>query len=61
MANRAVFLDRDGTMEGYDLQLTRLISEAVDIPVISCGGAGSIEDLAAAVNRGGASAAAAGS
>lgn len=54
-------IDRDGTMEGYDLQLTRLISEAVDIPVIACGGAGSLEDLAAAVNKGGASAAAAGS
>jgi cyclase len=54
-------IDRDGTMQGYDLQLIRLISEAVDIPVIACGGAGSLEDLAAAVDRGWASAAAAGS
>lgn len=54
-------INRDGTMEGYDLQLTRLISEAVDIPVIACSGAGSFEYLAVAVSRGGASATSAGS
>jgi cyclase len=53
-------IDRDGTMAGFDLELTREISGAVGIPVIACGGAGSLADLAAAVASG-ASAAAAGS
>ena len=34
-------MDRDGTMEGYDLALLQSVCEAVDIPVIACGGAGS--------------------
>jgi imidazole glycerol-phosphate synthase subunit HisF len=38
-------MDRDGTKEGYDLQLTRAISEAVSIPVIASGGAGNLEHL----------------
>jgi len=54
-------VDRDGTMNGYDLELIRLVSQAVSIPVVACGGAGSVEDLAAAVRQGGAAAAAAGS
>lgn len=37
--------DRDGTKEGYDLELTRAISEAVQIPVIASGGAGNLEHL----------------
>ena len=37
--------DRDGTREGYDLELTRAISEAVQIPVIASGGAGNLEHL----------------
>jgi len=53
-------VDRDGTMDGYDLELTRLVSDAVDIPVIACGGAGSVADLAAAADAGHASAVAAG-
>ena len=39
-------MDRDGTRSGYDLELTRSVSEAVDIPVIASGGVGSLEDLA---------------
>jgi cyclase len=54
-------IDRDGTMEGYDLDLVHTVSDVVDIPVIACGGAGSQEDLRAAIRTGGAAAAAAGS
>lgn len=54
-------IDRDGVMKGYDLSLIRSVSEAVEIPVIACGGAGKIEDLGTAVNEGGASAVSAGS
>lgn len=53
-------IDRDGTMRGYDLDLTRQVSAAVPVPVVACGGAGSIADLAAAIAAG-ASAVAAGS
>lgn len=38
-------MDRDGTKDGYDLELTRAISEAVNIPVIASGGAGNLEHL----------------
>lgn len=38
-------MDRDGTKLGYDLELTRKVSEAVNIPVIASGGAGSLEHL----------------
>jgi len=38
-------MDRDGTKDGYDLELTRAVAEAVDIPVIASGGAGTIEHL----------------
>lgn len=54
-------VDRDGTMEGYDLALTRSVAEAVRIPVIACGGAGTLADLGRAAREGGASAVAAGS
>ena len=54
-------IDRDGTMQGYDLELTKKVSEAVSIPVVACGGARTIADLGAAINDGGASAVAAGS
>lgn len=49
-------IDRDGTMEGYDLELVRSISEAVNIPVIANGGAGLLIDLLDVVNEGKASA-----
>jgi cyclase len=38
-------MDRDGTKDGYDLELTRAVSEAVPVPVIASGGAGSLEHL----------------
>lgn len=41
-------MDRDGTKEGYDLELTRRVSEAVRIPVIASGGAGTLEHLSEA-------------
>jgi cyclase len=52
-------IDRDGLMEGYDLELIRQVSEAVGIPVVACGGAGNIRHLRDAIKLGGASAAAA--
>jgi len=45
-------IDRDGTMEGYDLELTKKVSEAVSIPVIACGGAGKYEDIGEVVEAG---------
>jgi cyclase len=54
-------IDRDGTMEGYDIELIKSVSEVVSIPVIACGGAGKNDDLRKAIKEGGASAAAAGS
>jgi len=53
-------IDRDGMMAGYDLDLVSSVSQSVDIPVIACGGAGSLDDFAKAVKNG-ASAVAAGS
>jgi cyclase len=53
-------IDRDGTMDGYDLELVRLVSGAVGVPVIACGGAGSRPELPGPVEAG-ASAVAAGS
>jgi len=38
-------MDRDGTRDGYDIKLTRVVSEAVNIPVIASGGAGKLEHL----------------
>ncbi len=43
-------MDRDGTTEGYDLELTRAVSDAVNVPVIASGGAGTPEHLADAVD-----------
>jgi imidazole glycerol-phosphate synthase subunit HisF len=49
-------MDRDGTRDGYDIELTRAVSGAVSIPVIASGGAGSLDHLAQALGPGGASA-----
>lgn len=54
-------IDRDGTMTGYDIEATRAVSEAVAIPVIASGGAGSYEDMVNVLVEGKASAVAAGS
>ena len=53
-------VDRDGSYMGFDTGLVEAVAEAVDVPVIACGGAGSVDDLAAGVAAG-ASAVAAGS
>ena len=50
-------MDSDGTKDGYDLQITRAVADAVSIPVVASGGAGSPEHLYQAVTAGGASAA----
>ena len=49
-------MDRDGTKDGYDIELTRAISGAVQIPVIASGGAGKLEHFYDALTKGGASA-----
>ncbi len=54
-------IERDGTMQGYDLELIRAVSEAVSIPVIAGGGAGKLEDFLDAITIGKASAVAAAS
>jgi cyclase len=53
-------VDRDGTSQGYDLELIREMAAAVSVPVVACGGAASNKDLAEAL-KAGASGAAAGS
>ncbi len=45
-------MDADGTKNGYDLELTRTISEGVGVPVIASGGAGNLEHLCEAVEKG---------
>jgi len=50
-------MDRDGTKEGYDLELTRAVSERVGIPVIASGGVGNLEHIYDGLTRGKASAA----
>ncbi len=53
-------IDQDGTAGGYDLELIEEVSQAVKIPVIACGGAGSFEDFEDVLSKTSASAAAAG-
>ncbi|NIR59062.1 MAG: imidazole glycerol phosphate synthase subunit HisF [Gammaproteobacteria bacterium] len=45
-------MDRDGTREGFDIELTRAVSEAVPVPVIASGGVGSLDHLVAGVREG---------
>lgn len=45
-------MDRDGTRDGFDIELTRTISEAVDVPVIASGGVGTLDHLADGVIEG---------
>lgn len=49
-------MDRDGTKAGFDLALTRAVSDAIDIPVIASGGVGNLDHLADGVQQGGADA-----
>ena len=50
-------MDADGTKDGYDLEITRAVADAVSIPVVASGGAGNAEHICQAVTTGGASAA----
>jgi cyclase len=54
-------IDQDGTMTGYDIDALRRVSGAVNVPVIACGGAGTMRHFTLAVAKGGVSAVAAGS
>jgi cyclase len=45
-------MDRDGTREGFDIELTRAVADAVGVPVIASGGVGAVEDLAEGVLEG---------
>jgi cyclase len=49
-------MDRDGTKSGFDLALTRAVSDAVGVPVIASGGVGDLDHLADGVQTGGADA-----
>ncbi|OHV11157.1 imidazole glycerol phosphate synthase subunit HisF [Kushneria phosphatilytica] len=49
-------MDRDGTREGFDLGITRAISDAVPVPIIASGGVGNLDHLVAGVKEGGADA-----
>jgi cyclase len=49
-------MDRDGTKIGFDLELTRMVSDAVTVPVIASGGVGTLDHLVDGVTKGGASA-----
>jgi cyclase len=49
-------MDRDGTTDGYELDLTRAVADAVGVPVIASGGAGKLEHLSEAITEGGADA-----
>lgn len=49
-------MDKDGTKSGFDLALTRAVSDAVSVPVIASGGVGTLDDLADGVTKGGADA-----
>ena len=49
-------MDRDGTKAGFDIELTRAVSDAVSVPVIASGGVGSLDHLSAGVLQGGAAA-----
>jgi cyclase len=49
-------MDRDGTKIGFDLELTRAVSDAVPVPVIASGGVGALQHLAEGIQVGGADA-----
>ncbi len=49
-------MDRDGTKSGFDLELTRAVTDAVPVPVIASGGVGTLDDLADGITKGGADA-----
>lgn len=49
-------IDKEGTGEGYDIELTKMVSENVSIPVVACGGAGNADDVYKVITQGGADA-----
>ena len=49
-------MDRDGTKDGFDLELTKAVSEAVDVPLIASGGVGNLSHLSEGIIDGGADA-----
>lgn len=54
-------IDREGTLEGYDLEMVRAVSDSVDVPVIASGGVGNLQHFVDGLRVGGASAVSAGS
>lgn len=54
-------IDKEGTMSGFDITLTRNVADSVDVPIVALGGASCLKDLKKVIRDGGASAAAAGS
>jgi cyclase len=54
-------IDKEGTMEGYDTNITKIVSDIISIPVVGSGGAGKLAHIKEVIDTGGASAAAAGS
>lgn len=54
-------IDSEGMMKGFDLTLTKMVSKAVNVPIVASGGAGCIEHLKEAISKGGASSVGAGS
>ncbi len=49
-------VDKEGTAEGYDIELTKMVSQSISIPVVACGGAGSANDVYRVIIEGGADA-----
>ena len=49
-------MDRDGTRDGYDLELTRAVADRTNVPVVASGGVGTVDHLVAGVTQGHASA-----
>jgi cyclase len=45
-------MDRDGTRNGFDLELTRAFSDALDVPIVASGGVGNLDHLVAGVTEG---------
>jgi cyclase len=54
-------IDRDGQMQGYDIELIKKVSAKVNVPVVACGGAGTLDHMRRAMRESGASAVSAGS
>ena len=51
LVNMLTSIDKEGTKKGFDIELNKKISESVNIPIISSGGAGKIEDIADLIDK----------